>query len=93
MQRAIEAAGISTVSISLYRQVTAKLRVSRALALRFPFGFPLGIAFDREFQRRMIFHGLEVLQDVKEPGTIIDLPYRWEGYQAEAMERAGLSQG
>lgn len=82
VQRAIEAADIATVSVTLYRQVTAKLRVPRALSLRFPFGYPLGDAFDVGFQRRIIEHGLAALEGIKEPGTIIDLPYKWEDYRA-----------
>lgn len=81
VQRAIEAAGIATVSVTLYRQVTAKLRVPRALSLRFPFGYPLGDAFDVGFQRRIIEHGMTALEETKEPGTIIDLPYTWEDYR------------
>ncbi len=81
MQRAIEAAGIATVSVTLYRQVTAKLRVPRALSLRFPFGYPLGDAFDIDFQHRIIRHALEALEELREPGTIVDLPYRWEDYR------------
>jgi len=82
VQRAIEAAGIATVSVTLYRQVTAKLRVPRTLSLRFPFGFPLGDAFDVGFQHTIIRHALAALVEMKEPETILDLPYRWEDYRA-----------
>lgn len=82
VQRAIEAAGIATVSVTLYRQVTEKLRVPRALSLRFPFGFPLGDAFDVGFQHTIIRHALTALTETEGPETILDLPYRWEDYRA-----------
>lgn len=77
MQRAIEEAGISTVSITLFRQVAVKLKLPRVVALRFPFGYPLG---NEDCQQRQIIRdGLDALVSITEPGTIIDLPYIWEG--------------
>jgi len=42
IQRAIEYAGITTVSISLLREITEKIQPSRALFVPFPLGYPLG---------------------------------------------------
>jgi len=42
IQRFIEAAGITTVSISLLREITEKIRPPRALFVPFPLGYPLG---------------------------------------------------
>ena len=42
IQRAIEYAGISTVSISLLREITEKIQPPRALYVPFPLGYPLG---------------------------------------------------
>lgn len=42
IQRAIEYAGITTVSISLLRIITERIRPPRALFVPFPLGYPLG---------------------------------------------------
>ena len=42
IQRAIEYAGITTVSISLLREITEKIRPPRALFVPRPLGYPLG---------------------------------------------------
>ncbi|MBI2887641.1 MAG: hypothetical protein HYY02_10585 [Chloroflexi bacterium] len=76
MQRAIEGAGIPTVSITLFRQIAVKLKLPRVVSLRFPFGFPLGR--EERQQRRIIRDALDALVTITEPGTIIDLPYVWE---------------
>ena len=42
IQRAIEYAGITTVSISLLREITERIRPPRALFVPYPLGYPLG---------------------------------------------------
>ena len=77
VQRAIEEAGISSISVTLFRQVAVKLKLPRAVSLRFPFGFPLGRREDQ--QRQIIQDALDALGSITEPGTVVDLPYVWEG--------------
>ncbi len=77
VQRAIEAAGISTVSVTLFRQIAVKLKLPRVVSLRFPFGYPLGR--DEAMQRQIIRDGLDALVSISKPGVIIDLAYIWEG--------------
>ena len=76
MQRAIEEAGVSTVSITMFRQVAVKLKLPRVVSLRFPFGFPLGRQESQ--QRQIIRDALNALATISEPGSIVDLPYIWE---------------
>ena len=54
IQRAIEYAGITTVSISLLRDITEKIRPPRALFVPFPLGYPLGEPNNPELQTRVI---------------------------------------
>jgi hypothetical protein len=54
IQRAIEYAGITTVSISLLREITEKLRPPRALFVPFPFGYPLGEPNNPDLQVRIM---------------------------------------
>lgn len=54
IQRAIEYAGITTVSISLLREITQKIRPPRALYVPFPLGYPLGEPDNPELQTRIM---------------------------------------
>ncbi len=54
IQRAIEYAGISTVSISLLREITEKTRPPRALFVPYPLGYPLGEPNNPDLQTRII---------------------------------------
>jgi hypothetical protein len=54
IQRAIEYAGITTVSISLLREITEQIAPPRALFVPFPLGYPLGNPDDPELQKRVM---------------------------------------
>ena len=54
IQRAIEYAGITTVSISLLREITEKIGPPRALFAPFPLGYPLGKPHDPELQKQVM---------------------------------------
>lgn len=54
IQRAIEYAGMATVSISLLREITEKIRPPRALFVPFPLGYPLGEPGNPELQTRVM---------------------------------------
>jgi hypothetical protein len=76
IQRAIEASGVATVSVSVLRDVTARLRLPRAVALRWPFGHVLGEPGARAQQLTVIRDALATLYTAT-PGTLVSLPYRW----------------
>jgi hypothetical protein len=75
--RVVESYGISTVALSLNRELSEKIGAPRTLYLRYPYGAPLGEPGDVNQQRAIIKEMFEALETIKEPGTIIDLPYRW----------------
>jgi hypothetical protein len=54
IQRQVEYAGITTVSISLLREITEKTRPPRALFVPFPLGYPLGEPNNPDLQTRII---------------------------------------
>jgi D-proline reductase (dithiol) PrdB len=54
IQRAIEYAGITTVSISLLREITEKTQPPRALFVPYPLGHPLGEPDDVALQTRIM---------------------------------------
>lgn len=76
-QREIEAAGIATVAVSVCRDITERLRVPRAVALRFPLGNPFGAPLDHPTQSRILRDALSLLETARNPGEILGLPYDW----------------
>jgi hypothetical protein len=63
----LEAAGIPTVSISLIREHTSKIRPPRALWVPFELGRPLGVPGDAAFQMRVLRAALALLDHVDGP--------------------------
>jgi hypothetical protein len=83
IQRAIEAAGIPTIGISILKEVTQKVRPPRTLFLRYPFGHPLGEAFSVAQQRTILLDALKALETIAEPGTIVEPGYAWRRHRFE----------
>ncbi|GAC1299677.1 MAG: hypothetical protein NVSMB27_39840 [Ktedonobacteraceae bacterium] len=54
IQRSIEYQGITTVSVSLLREITEKIRPQRALFVPYPLGYPLGAPYDNALQTRIM---------------------------------------
>ena len=77
IQRIIEQAGIPTVSISIVREYTEKVKPPRAVFLRWPFGHPLGEAGNVNQQAAVLGKTFEALFAIDTPGTIVDLGWRW----------------
>ena len=100
--RAVEAAGIPTVAISLARDLTAAVGTPRALFVKWPLGRPLGEAGSAVQQRTAVFHALRLLVTATAPGVIAEPGWRWrrETYQepawatlAETNEQIGKGVG
>jgi D-proline reductase (dithiol) PrdB len=77
IQRAIEEAGIPTVSISLNRTITEKVKPPRALLVGHPLGHPMGRPFDKKTQTSLLTEGLTLLGDIRVPGTLVDASDRY----------------
>ena len=75
--RAIEAAGIPTVSISITKDLTEAVGVPRAVFVRWPLGHPMGEKHAPLQQRTLIFDALKLLLTAEEPGIIAEPGYRW----------------
>jgi hypothetical protein len=67
---AIEKAGMPTVSLSVLRKVTERVRPSRSLMVPFPFGHPLGKPRDAQLQHQVIRAALDLLES-SEPLPIL----------------------
>lgn len=92
--RAIEAAGIPTISVSIVREITEKTLPPRALYLRFPFGHALGEPGNREQQFTILYLAFKLLFEADGPGKIRNAGLRWrrETYAPpdwEAFRRLG----
>jgi D-proline reductase (dithiol) PrdB len=81
IQRAVEARGIPTIGITLQREVTRRVKPPRALALRYPFGHPLGEAFAVAQQRTILLDALTGLVTIRVPGTILEPGYAWRRHR------------
>ena len=81
VQRAIEAEGIPTVGISILKEVTERVRPPRSVFLRYPFGHPLGEAFNIAQQRTILQDALRALETIVEPGTILEPGYAWRRHR------------
>lgn len=61
VQAAIERVGITTVSVTLLREVTTILRPPRALFVPYALGYPLGEPDNAPLQHRIIAAALRLL--------------------------------
>jgi hypothetical protein len=61
IQRSIEYSGIATVSISLLKEITEKIRPPRALFVPYPLGYPLGEPDNVELQTRILHTAFALL--------------------------------
>jgi hypothetical protein len=62
VQAALEREGITTVSLSLLREVATIIRPPRTLFVPFPMGFPLGEPNNPELQQRVIAAALALFE-------------------------------
>lgn len=62
VQAALEREGITTVSVSLLREVAEQLKPPRALWVPFPMGFPLGEPNNSDLQHQVIAAAFRLLQ-------------------------------
>jgi hypothetical protein len=62
IQREIERAGVSTVSLSLVKEFTSVVRPPRALWVPFPFGRPFGAPKNAPIQRRVMMAVFSLLE-------------------------------
>ncbi len=81
IQRTIEARGIPSIGITLQKEITKRVKPPRAFSLRYPFGHPLGEAFQVKQQRTILLDALKGLETIKDPGTILEPGYVWRRHR------------
>ena len=78
IQRAVEEAGIPTISMGNAADRMARIKPPRALFVKFARGSMFGEPGNVSRQRRIILDALAALKTMNEPGTIKELPYQWK---------------
>ena len=84
VQRAIEASGIPTVTLSLIPDLTRAVGVPRMAGISYPFGRPLGRPHYADGQRAVLRAMLQVLASASGPDTCVELPFTWPETPAQA---------
>lgn len=74
VQSIIEKSGIPTVSITLLREVTERVKPPRALFVDRPLGYPLGEPDDAALQRRIILAALGLLSRSTDQPLLVEFP-------------------
>ena len=73
----LEGMGISTMLISTNPVVVHGTGAPRAMHIRFPQGNSVGEPNKPEEQRRILLSALEIAPQLVEPGSSVNMPYRW----------------
>ena len=78
VQRAIEAANFTTISLSMIPELTASTGIPRLAAIEHPFGLTLGLPDDAARQLAVLRGALRALVEIPLPGEIVHLPFDWD---------------
>jgi D-proline reductase (dithiol) PrdB len=84
VQRVLETAGISTVTLSTIPALTRAVGVPRLAGISYPMGRPLGRPHDADGQRAVLRATLELLASASGPDSYIELPFEWPESPAQA---------
>jgi hypothetical protein len=77
VQRAIEMAGISTITLSSIPDLTRAVGVPRLAAIEYPLGRPFGLSGDVAGQMAVLRATLNAIPALATPGAIVQLPFEW----------------
>jgi hypothetical protein len=84
----LEKSGIPCISTTVVPYVTYHSKVSRSVYIRFPQGAPIGEPNNPEQQRQILGSILEAFEAIDEPGSMVQLPYRWRRVSAEPIDQS-----
>lgn len=77
VQREIEAAGFTTITLSSIPDLTASVSVPRIAAIEYPLGRALGQPDDVAGQMAVLRATLQAVESITTPGGIVHLPFEW----------------
>ena len=75
--RYLEEKGFSTVTLTNTPEFHRQVGIPRVAAIEYPYGRPVGQVHDQDGQREVLTAALSVLENAKEPGQILHLPFTW----------------
>ena len=87
MQRAVEAAGIATITLSPCWEYTRSGGAPRIAAIEHRFGRTMGRVGDTEGQLHVLRATLDALVAIERPGDVVHLPFRWKRPAPGAVRR------
>jgi len=73
----VESYGIATVSLSINLEISLKIGAPRTVFVKFPHGAALGEPHNIPQQLTVLRDLFWALQDLTEPGSIVQPDYRW----------------
>jgi hypothetical protein len=85
--RAIETAGISTLTLSILAPYTRAVGAPRVAGLHYPCSRPPGNPGDADGQRAVLRAALRSLEAIDGPGGAVQLPFVWPEARAQAQTR------
>lgn len=68
IQRVLDEAGLTTISLTTIASITRRIKPSRALFVEHPFGLVIGDVNDRERQRAVLAEMLQAAERIKQSG-------------------------
>ena len=77
VQREIEAAGVTTITLSNVPEMTAAVSAPRIAGIEHPFGRILGAPGDYHGQMSVLRSTLDALVEMQTPGEVRHLPFEW----------------
>jgi hypothetical protein len=86
VQRDIEAAGFSTISLSMIPEMTASAGAPRIAAIEHPFGVTLGRPGDAAGQLAVLRTAVRALEAMLTPGAIAHLPFEWMSRERSSFD-------
>jgi len=86
VQREIEAAGFSTISLSMIPELTASAGAPRIAAIEHPFGVTMGRPGDAAGQMAVLRAALRAIETMEGPGAVDHLPFKWPSTEKGAFD-------
>jgi hypothetical protein len=83
--RVVESYGIATVNLSINLEISRKIGAPRAVFVKFPHGAALGEPGNVPQQLTVLRDLFWALQDLTEPGSIVEADYRWRRTEYPAV--------
>jgi D-proline reductase (dithiol) PrdB len=88
VQRELEAAGFTTITLTPVPDLTASVSVPRIAAIEYPLGRSLGQPCDAAGQKAVLEATLRALETIQTPGEIVHLPFEWPEAPKEVLSQS-----